>query len=715
MKSFIKTFAPSTAVNRLTQVLMKHHSSPRSTGRWLLAVAFSLSLFAASAADYQPPNLMNFQGYLEDGNGRPYGKGAPENKELVFRIYKDATSNAAGDLIWTERQVVTLDNGTFSVQLGNGTQEGSEAHGDLADAFKNNVASDRYLEIAVVGASSTNKISPRLRFLTTPYAHLATQANKLIHPTTGAEFDPFNPTVATSISSTIQSIAGNARGTGATDLQVVRTTDSQVASGDNSTIGGGKDNTASGLNSVVTGGIGNRASGQYSWVGGGLNSFADGWYSVVAGGLNNQIGTDSHYSSILGGVDNGIVAGVVYATLAGGQDNDINFSIADWGTIGGGRLNKNGGQYATIAGGRNHNISEDSSSSTIGGGYLNSVTGVGDYSVIAGGRENTANGDVGVIGGGKDNTTAAGASYVTIGGGRQNTVNNDYGTVSGGYANTISSIYGTIGGGTLSTLSGDYATIGGGKSHEATNDYATIGGGEFNDATGEYSTVAGGFQNAATGNHSTVAGGHSNSATNLYATIPGGQLCVAGGWYSLAAGRRARALHHGAFVYADITDADFESTANNQFSVRASGGVRFATTAAGTVGAELAAGATSWTTLSDRNRKKQFAPVDGEAVLLKLEGVPVTAWRYDWEEESSVKHIGPVAQDFKQAFYPGRDDKSITTLEMDGVALAAIKGLKVRDDQKNQRISELENENTKLKETLEGLLKRVQALEAKTN
>jgi len=34
-----------------------------------------------------------------------------------------------------------------------------------------------------------------------------------------------------------------------------------------------------------------------------------------------------------------------------------------------------------------------------------------------------------------------------------------------------------------------------------------------------------------------------------------------------------------------------------------------------------------------------------------------------------------MAQDFKAAFFPGRDDKVITTLEFDGVELAAIQGL----------------------------------------
>jgi hypothetical protein len=37
-----------------------------------------------------------------------------------------------------------------------------------------------------------------------------------------------------------------------------------------------------------------------------------------------------------------------------------------------------------------------------------------------------------------------------------------------------------------------------------------------------------------------------------------------------------------------------------------------------------------------------------------------------------------MAQDFKQTFYPGRDDKGITTLEFDRIELAAIKGLNAK-------------------------------------
>jgi hypothetical protein len=43
--------------------------------------------------------------------------------------------------------------------------------------------------------------------------------------------------------------------------------------------------------------------------------------------------------------------------------------------------------------------------------------------------------------------------------------------------------------------------------------------------------------------------------------------------YTLAAGRSAKANHQGAFVWGDSTDDDFASSANDQFLVRANGGV----------------------------------------------------------------------------------------------------------------------------------------------
>ena len=67
----------------------------------------------------------------------------------------------------------------------------------------------------------------------------------------------------------------------------------------------------------------------------------------------------------------------------------------------------------------------------------------------------------------------------------------------------------------------------------------------------------------------------------VMADIPGGQQNMAAGSFSFAAGQQAQALHQGAFVWADSQSGPFASTAVDQFSVRAEGGVRFVTGSAG--------------------------------------------------------------------------------------------------------------------------------------
>ena len=63
------------------------------------------------------------------------------------------------------------------------------------------------------------------------------------------------------------------------------------------------------------------------------------------------------------------------------------------------------------------------------------------------------------------------------------------------------------------------------------------------------------------------------------ATVPGGSTNQAQGNYSFAAGRRAKANHNGSFVWGDATDANFASTGENQFLIRASGNVGIGTSA----------------------------------------------------------------------------------------------------------------------------------------
>jgi len=171
-----------------------------------------------------------------------------------------------------------------------------------------------------------------------------------------------------------------------------------------------------------------------------------------------------------------------------------------------------------------------------------------------------------IIGGYSGNSVTTGVYGAFIGGGG-----------SSGFANRVTDRHGTVGGGTNNQAGDDdgdttdtpYATVAGGSWNAAGGTGATVGGGGSNSVTVGYGTIAGGYQNTISGSHAFIGGGWSNEASGAYAVIPGGYDNAAGGWYSFAAGRRARADHDGAFVWADSTDADFASTADDQFLVRA--------------------------------------------------------------------------------------------------------------------------------------------------
>src|SRR5690606_32202795 len=70
---------------------------------------------------------------------------------------------------------------------------------------------------------------------------------------------------------------------------------------------------------------------------------------------------------------------------------------------------------------------------------------------------------------------------------------------------------------------------------------------------------------------------------------------------------------------------------------------------AGATSAATPAAAGTAHTISDRNRKENFRPVDGEALLRYLRDIPVTSWNYIGHDDS-VRHIGPMAQDWERVF-----------------------------------------------------------------
>ncbi len=461
------------------------------------------------------------------------------------------------------------------------------------------------------------------------------------------------------------------------------------------TVGGGLNNTAGSAD-------GNTVNAIAATVAGGEGNQASGSHSFIGGGYLNTIQTNAVYTIIGGGYLNTIQPNATYATLGGGNGNTI----------------QNSAQVATLGGGYANKIQTSASGATLGGGFQNTI-------------QTSANGAT--LGGGLANTIQTNAAYATLGGGSGNNIQTDaaYATLGGGYFNTIQP-------------NSTYATLNGGNGNTIQNN-------------ADFGTVSGGFQNTiqpyATG--ATIGGGSQNTIqpSGISATIPGGEQNSANA-YAFAAGRRAKANHTGAFVWADSTAADFASTADNQFAIRASGGVvlsgstpnlSFGSTTRQMLnlyGTDYAIGAQfdslyfrcanfdgnsgfSWykggvhndgyaqpgaggielmhlidgglwvhgtfINSSDRNVKQDFAAVNSRAVLEKVAQLPIQTWAY--KNDPHTKHLGPVAQDFYAAFAVGPDDKHIATVDESGVALAAIQGL-------NQKVEEQRAENAELKREL---------------
>ncbi|MEO7324470.1 MAG: tail fiber domain-containing protein [Dokdonella sp.] len=105
--------------------------------------------------------------------------------------------------------------------------------------------------------------------------------------------------------------------------------------------------------------------------------------------------------------------------------------------------------------------------------------------------------------------------------------------------------------------------------------------------------------------------------------------------------------------------------------------------------------------LSSRTAKENFVPIDGQGVLAKLEALPISSWNYRGADAHD-RHLGPVAEDFHDAFGLGASDHFVAPNDLAGVALASVKALQQEIHVRDQRIEGLE---TRLRE-LEDLVRR---------
>jgi hypothetical protein len=202
-----------------------------------------------------------------------------------------------------------------------------------------------------------------------------------------------------------------------------------------------------------------------------------------------------------------------------------------------------------------------------------------------------------------------------------------------------------------------------------------------------------------------------NVGINSFAS---GNLCVASGHISAAMGYDATASgdfstalgayvstnnKYGAFIMGDAYNSDNRNNdADNQMMMHFAGGYKLYTDAYSTVGTQIAPGGNSWATISDRRKKENFSPVNGEAFLKKIARMALTSWNYKGQDPKLYRHYGPMAQDFYAAF--GNDgvgtignDTTINQADMEGVSLVAIQALV-------KRTEELKKENEQLKQQL---------------
>ena len=135
---------------------------------------------------------------------------------------------------------------------------------------------------------------------------------------------------------------------------------------------------------------------------------------------------------------------------------------------------------------------------------------------------------------------------------------------------------------------------------------------------------------------------------------------------------------------------------------------------------EVIEGQVPYTFSSDKTRKENFKPLDGEEVLTKLRGLNVSSWNYIGQDAKQRRHYGAMAQDFFAAF--GNDGvgmvgtaTTINSGDMAGLTLAAAQALERRTAEQGNQLDALRLEKAELRARLETLERAVRACDQRTS
>ncbi len=126
-----------------------------------------VAAFNGPARSAGVPLFMTEQGRLFDTNNNPIGggDGGAAAVNFTFAIYGDPTAGTPATAIWTEQQMITLDAGFFSAQLGQVTPLTPAIFSTAATA-----GTPLYLGVTV---NTDPEIAPRQPLVSVPYAFVA--------------------------------------------------------------------------------------------------------------------------------------------------------------------------------------------------------------------------------------------------------------------------------------------------------------------------------------------------------------------------------------------------------------------------------------------------------------------------------------------------------------------------------------------------------------
>jgi len=339
---------------------------------------------------------------LSDTDTRVEGSLVVDGGAATPRVIIDADTNVARIL-----SIRTNDLPRWALRVDD-TESGSNAGSNFAIRRYNDAGV--FIDAPFAINRANGRVSILERLLLEADSTATTQSTAVLqNPTTnsGIAIVPSGTGAITAAIPDGTSTGGNARGANAVDLQMVRSSSNQVASGQSS-FQSGENNRTTGLRGVTFGQDNINSTGRNGVTIGqqnnnsGVNSFAGGYNSTVSAAESFSFGNGNSVSG-------------AYAIAVGGQSNNV--SSTNGSVLGG-----------------SSNTASTNTHATVVGGFSNTSSGSNS---VSGGQSNTASGGNSVALG--NNNISSSRNAISIG--ERNTTNQTE-TYAIGYENTVSSQYG---------------------------------------------------------------------------------------------------------------------------------------------------------------------------------------------------------------------------------------------------------------------------------